>query len=492
MELALQVVGLKMTGKIEDAKNVAMRIVGAGEGSGGSDSQNSTGNMMQLSTTATRDLRSLMLLRAGESDDFETLIVNFLKLLDTPVDHPSAHIVSTSRALRHRTKSGQSLLHLAAFLGYTSLVEFLVQARGEGIDVDMRDRNGYTALHLAAMAGSKECVKRLLKAGADWEIVNAIGKTAEEVAVGKFDLQEILKEVSEAREPAEEDSDDEEAQWGDAEEEAEEELPLGRKVKLNRRVRRLRATSRKASREEFEVHARQATATATATTALAPGGKEQEKEATDEKQALSFIDMLQRTMAQLPGAPQLPQFPQALLPGVPAVPWGEALNQFPIQFQFPFPMVFPVAVPLLPGWLSGEQQHNHGSENAEVQDGADADTDNAGKLAVAFKTAQEWRTMWEKWLAHAPWQATEMPPPPQYTPRAQAVSTADSEATTTTNSNPTTTTTAAIPTAGSRPVQDTRRRFDYDSVPVTDQEVKAYAYQPKPQQKKREFPLASP
>ncbi len=27
MELALQVVGLKMTGKIEDARNVAMRIV---------------------------------------------------------------------------------------------------------------------------------------------------------------------------------------------------------------------------------------------------------------------------------------------------------------------------------------------------------------------------------------------------------------------------------------------------------------------------------
>ncbi len=29
MELALQVVGLKMTGKIEDAKDIAMRIVGS-------------------------------------------------------------------------------------------------------------------------------------------------------------------------------------------------------------------------------------------------------------------------------------------------------------------------------------------------------------------------------------------------------------------------------------------------------------------------------
>jgi hypothetical protein len=50
MELALQVVGLKTTGKIEDAKNVAMRIVGnAGDPS---DSQNGMDmdDMMQVTT----------------------------------------------------------------------------------------------------------------------------------------------------------------------------------------------------------------------------------------------------------------------------------------------------------------------------------------------------------------------------------------------------------------------------------------------------------
>ncbi|KAE9411207.1 hypothetical protein BT96DRAFT_1011057 [Gymnopus androsaceus JB14] len=440
MELALQVVGLKMTGKIEDAKNVAMRIVGAGEGA---DSQNSNGhgsNMMQLSTaslasaTATRDLRSLMLLRAGESEDFESLI------------HPSAQLVSAAKALSHRTKSGQSLLHLAAFLGYGSIVEFLVL---HGIDFDMRDRNGYTALHFAAMAGSKDCVATLLRAGADHEIVNALGKTAEE-----------------AREFAV--SDDEEAEWGDAEEEAEE--PQSRRVKVDKRARRSRAASRKASREELKgLHSRRASNVPAAAT---PDGNE--KEAADEKQALSFIDMLQRTMAQLPGAPQLPQFP--LLPGVPAVPW-EALH----QLQNQFPMVFPVAVPLLPGWFNSEQREG-GAENPQ----GDADPTGTA-LAVPFKAAQEWRALWEKWLALAPWQATEMPPPPQYTPRASGAVVEAASTTSTSDVAPESETTTSPPIpSGSRLVQDTRRRFDYNTVPVTDQEVKAYAYQPKLQQKKHD------
>ena len=96
MELALQVVGLKMTGKIEDAKNVAMRIVGnAGDPS---DSQNGMDmdDMMQVTTTSNqvRDVRSL-LLSSASSEDFESLIVRFLSILDTPLDHPSSILSCT-------------------------------------------------------------------------------------------------------------------------------------------------------------------------------------------------------------------------------------------------------------------------------------------------------------------------------------------------------------------------------------------------------------
>ncbi len=108
MELALQVVGLKMTGKIEDAKNVAMRIVGGNSGNDGSDSHGSTSNLMQLasspisssSTTLNRDLRSLLYARAGETDDFEITVIDFLSVVDTPLESrltPSA--VPTAEAI---------------------------------------------------------------------------------------------------------------------------------------------------------------------------------------------------------------------------------------------------------------------------------------------------------------------------------------------------------------------------------------------------------
>ncbi|KIK67143.1 hypothetical protein GYMLUDRAFT_69330 [Collybiopsis luxurians FD-317 M1] len=490
MELALRVVGLKMTGHLEDAKNVAMRIIGAGEGTDSLNSGNGQGNSsMNMQLSAARDLRSLMLVRAGESEGFESLIVNFLKLLDTPVDHPSAQRVSVTQALSHTTNSGQSLLHLAAFLGYGVIVDFLVH---HGIDLDIRDRNGYTALHFAAMAGSKDCVVRLLRAGADHEIVNALGKTAEEI-VGDADIsfEDILEDISESRDSVAED--DEEAEWGDAEEDPEEEPALIRRAKMDKRARRSRAASRRASREELKAHnlTPKTSLTSISATSTPDGKKEKkEKEATaDEKQALSFLELLQRTMAQLPGAPQfplpqfpLPQFPP--LPGVPAVPW-ESLH------QLQFPMVFPVAVPLLPGWLGGEHRE-------ETQD---QDTENAGKVAGPFKAAQEWRALWERWLAHVPtWQqAAEMPPPPEYTPRAATPEAPVPTTSTSTQQQLVRRVSSGIsesemlppplplPTAsGSRSTQDSRRRYDYSSVPVTDQEVKAYAYQPKPQQKKHD------
>ena len=90
MELALQVVGLKMTGKIEDARDVAMRIVNTtGPDNMGSTPGGGHPGTMQLATSApapTADMRNLLLARAGagESGDFEQLMLDFLRVLDTP------------------------------------------------------------------------------------------------------------------------------------------------------------------------------------------------------------------------------------------------------------------------------------------------------------------------------------------------------------------------------------------------------------------------
>ena len=150
MELALQVVGLKMTGKIEDAKNVAMRIVGnAGDGSDPQGANN--GNIVQLvRLSTTLYLRPLIFARAGENDNFESLIVDFVSVIDAPLDNSAPGTISTLNPISHISASGQqTLLHFASFLGFSSLTSFLVN---HGADLDARDRNEFTPLHFAAIS----------------------------------------------------------------------------------------------------------------------------------------------------------------------------------------------------------------------------------------------------------------------------------------------------------------------------------------------------
>jgi hypothetical protein len=493
MELALQVVGLKMTGKIEDAKNVAMRIVGgAPDGSDGQNSGN-TSNMMQLasSITPTRDLRPQLLSRTGSNGNFESLIVDFLSVLDAPLDKQPPNSIPTAQAISHATSSGQTLLHLAAFLGFSSLVTFLVK---HGVDLDARDRNGYTALHFAVLSKSADCVRALLSAGADCEIVNAFGKTPVECTT---DLAELFEGVS--SDPDVSSDSDEEAEWGDAEEDGG--SPVRRPLR-KRPARRRNVISAKSTPS----HSRSPEISRVGTPLPDPSdsaSRKDDKKAPvdvhdpDAKQAASFIEMIQRTLAQLP-APQgiipnmaqlpLPHLPlkDIGMPAIPAVPWA-ALPQIPV--------VFPVYVPMMPGWpafFGGEHQAGATIDKDNGTEGALEGEAQAGKRmgASAMRTAQEWRATWEKWFALAVAMAKqEEMPPPMYTPRevdAKPLSPApvlvepiiqvvqeDIEPVAGPSTIPRSASTAEI-----RPV-------GYNMEPIPEQEVNAYGYQPstKPAQK---------
>src|SRR5258708_12457414 len=113
MELAVQVVGLKMTGRIEEAKNVAMRIVGNSSPRGSEDTV-STGGMSPISnlsvgsSTVARSVHHLppsassehtALLAHSSSRDFQSVIIEFLGLLDVSV--PTASAVSIREAVSH-------------------------------------------------------------------------------------------------------------------------------------------------------------------------------------------------------------------------------------------------------------------------------------------------------------------------------------------------------------------------------------------------------
>jgi hypothetical protein len=450
MELALQVVGLKMTGKIEDAKNVAMRIVGT-TGEPAPSNSGDPNTMMQLSSTpSTRDIRPLLLRHARANQDFESLIVDFLSILDVPTSESKS--VPISDAISYQTLSGQTLLHLASFLGFENLVKWLI---AHEVDLDARDRNGYTPLHFAAVAKAVGCARVLVEAGADLEIVNVLGKTPAQVApngfFGDISGDEVLADDEDSSHSGESDQEEEE---------------------------RFRSQSQLSSRHPVS-------SPETSETDKPPGVLPENKKSIPPAMmngggTHSFVDMIHRTLTQfhapqkiISHMPQLP-LPHFPLPGIPPVPWG----------AFPqIPMMFPIFVPI-PWWPSFKRGGN--SDNKDVPQYI---------YATALRSAQD---TWEKWIAIATRQQQEDSPPPMYTPRSSendlpSVSQSrEYDGNSEEEAESLTTPVRPLPMA-----DRAARRFGYGVVPVTDQEVNAYAYRPTKSrnqklQKKRECPRLYP
>lgn len=349
-----------MTGKLEDAKSVAMRIVGPSndDAPSGSNAPNET----QLAADSiSLGLRSA-LHHMGPWNGLEQMVTDLLSLLDVQIDTPSG--ASLARAMDHKTSGGQTLLHFAAFLNYPTLVSFLIEHE---VDKDARDHNGHTALHLASLVGAQDCVAVLLVTGADVEIVNVEGKTPQELA--NFNFADLTLEGVVA---------DSESQWGDGEESGDE---IVRNVTPSRPP------------EDSDHH-------------LSEQGKEEENSSVDEKRVPTFMRKIQSTLARvqpkdgiIPNIPQL-ALPQLLhLPGMPGVPWGA------------LPAVFPVYVP----WTMSLR-------TPTVSDTGTDPVPPKGKMR-SLLTPQEWRTFIEKsWLMQGAQTSVQMhdgESPPVYTPRAE-------------------------------------------------------------------------
>ncbi|KAM0790167.1 hypothetical protein ACM66B_005486 [Microbotryomycetes sp. NB124-2] len=243
LELALQVVGLKMTGKLEDASAVAMRIVGNnGQGSSNGSAQSTrssqspgapimtyrdTASLMQhlhmaassVQTTPTtsrpssrtHSRRSSLSSLSGASSDvappplpytsadgetrnFESVVIKFLSLLDldaSQIPGAAPSLPSSSPPISHANAQRHNLLHLATVLGFHRLAQFLI---ARGIEVDAADRNGFTPLHFAALYGRVAITRLLLEAGADLDRRNLAGRSAEAIARMRddVDVEDVL------------------------------------------------------------------------------------------------------------------------------------------------------------------------------------------------------------------------------------------------------------------------------------------------------------
>lgn len=147
IELALQIVGLKMNGKLEDARNIAKRIVGSnGSTPGASGTSNN-------STPSESGAYGYALQRA---DSDEQLLVNVLK---------SFKVGSRNLNLSVCDAAGRTLLHYAALKGHRLLLRTLV---GYGANVEREDKFGYTPIHFACIGGDHKSIDMLYKrCGAD-------------------------------------------------------------------------------------------------------------------------------------------------------------------------------------------------------------------------------------------------------------------------------------------------------------------------------------
>ena len=129
MELALQVVGMKMTGKLEDARNIAMRIVGGNDNNNNSSNSNGNGNMNGM-----HNHLASFALQSG-INNFEAHIITTISLLDV--------LETNHNSISLQNRQQHTMLHIAAMLGYTRLCSVLIE---KGIDLNLQDKYGFTGM----------------------------------------------------------------------------------------------------------------------------------------------------------------------------------------------------------------------------------------------------------------------------------------------------------------------------------------------------------
>jgi len=182
MELALQVVGVKLTGKIDDAKQIALKIVNSNQDTftramqlqqQQQGRQNSMPeNNLHFYHKNTEDLIFICIKQLFENHSLNGFAVDLNKIKYKGTHH--------------------TMLMLAVIQGAHNLAELCLT---HGADVNLQDANGYTALHYAAMHGYIGMTKLLLAHNnVDLSLKTITGKTAMKIAqeFGNFAVVDLL------------------------------------------------------------------------------------------------------------------------------------------------------------------------------------------------------------------------------------------------------------------------------------------------------------
>jgi hypothetical protein len=170
---ALSVLGHKMTGKMEDVRDLARRIVGDGPSSWGA----STGHSPTGGSGGNQQVSGFNAATFGI--DVEATLLRCLDLIDLD-DSPHMPRLNLRRA------SGQTMLHLACSLG---LHRFVAALLARGANPEPRDKGGFTPMHFAALHNHPQIVRRLMLSGADPTVRSLAGLTPSDMATS----EEVLR-----------------------------------------------------------------------------------------------------------------------------------------------------------------------------------------------------------------------------------------------------------------------------------------------------------
>ncbi|RKF84053.1 putative ankyrin repeat protein [Golovinomyces cichoracearum] len=181
LRTALSVLGHKMTGKMEDVRDLARRIVGENN----LNWNTSSGLNSDISQVRGRS----GLDNSNPTEDLETILLKFLDLIDLD-DSPNMPRYNLRR------KSGQTMLHLACSLGFDRFIAALL---ARGVNPDPKDNSGYTPMHFAALHNHPKIVRRLIFSGADPTIRNFQGDTPSDMSNSQDILQATQQGKSRSR-----------------------------------------------------------------------------------------------------------------------------------------------------------------------------------------------------------------------------------------------------------------------------------------------------
>ncbi|KAJ3395590.1 SPT3 Dosage dependent suppressor of Ty-induced promoter mutations-like protein [Lobulomyces angularis] len=180
LELALQVVGLRMTGKIDDPRQIAMKIVN--DTSNSTTTQRISNENYQQEASMVEEFKTTLNLQNMQRNELEESILESLRA------------TSSIYELNYSQQStGLNLLMLSIILGYDKLAAFLIAKKA---NLEHRDLNGNNCLIYSVMFQRHLISDVLLKAGVNKITKNFFGKDAADVALDYKNLKflELLED----------------------------------------------------------------------------------------------------------------------------------------------------------------------------------------------------------------------------------------------------------------------------------------------------------